>query len=41
MNTSALILMITVQVTVTLVTAYFFWRVLNTPMKKEDGDIMN
>lgn len=33
--------MITVQVTVTIVTAYFFWRVWNTPMKKEEGDIMN
>lgn len=33
--------MITVQVTVTLVTAYFFWRVLNIPMKKEDGENIN
>jgi hypothetical protein len=36
MNSSALILMVSVQVTVTLITAYFFWKVLNTPQKKED-----
>lgn len=33
MNTTALILMVTVQVTVTAFTAYFFWRVLKTPPK--------
>ncbi|WP_169737612.1 hypothetical protein [Thermonema rossianum] len=35
MTTSALITMITVQGTVTLVTAYLFWRVLTTPPKPE------
>lgn len=36
MNTSALLLMVFVQVSVTLITGYFFWRVLRTPMKKEE-----
>ncbi len=35
MSTSALITMILVQVTVTAITAYFFWRVLKTPPKPE------
>ncbi|GIV38479.1 MAG: hypothetical protein KatS3mg033_0279 [Thermonema sp.] len=35
MTTSALITMITVQGSVTLVTAYLFWRVLTTPPKPE------
>ncbi len=35
MTTSALILMITVQVTVTAVTAYFFIKVLRTPENTE------
>lgn len=35
MNTSALILMVVTQVTVTAVTVYFFFRVLNTPQKPE------
>lgn len=35
MSTSALITMILVQVTVTLVTAYFFIKVLRTPPKPE------
>jgi hypothetical protein len=35
MSTSALITMISVQVSVTVVTAYFFWKVLRTPPKPE------
>lgn len=35
MNTSALILMLLVQITVTCVTCYFFWKVLKTPPKPE------
>lgn len=35
MNTSALIMMITTEVIVTLVTVYFFLRVLKTPPKPE------
>ncbi len=35
MNTSALIMMITTEVIVTLVTGYFFLRVLKTPPKHE------
>ncbi len=35
MNTSALVLMLTVQVTVACVTGYFFWKVLKTPPKPE------
>jgi nitrogen fixation-related uncharacterized protein len=31
MNASALILMIVVQVSVTCITGYFFWRVLKSP----------
>lgn len=45
LNASALILMITVQVTVTAFTVYFFWKVLKTPAKgfeehPEDPDEM-
>jgi heme/copper-type cytochrome/quinol oxidase subunit 2 len=36
MNSTALVLMATVQITVTLITAYFFWRVYNSPEKKEE-----
>ena len=35
MTTSALITMIVVQVSVTLITAYFFRKVLKTPPKPE------
>lgn len=35
MSTSALITMILVQVTVTVVTAYFFFKVLRTPPNPE------
>jgi len=35
MNTSALVLMLMVQVTVACITAYFFWKVLKTPPKPE------
>lgn len=35
MSTSALITMISVQVSVTVITAYFFWKVLRTPQKPE------
>ncbi len=38
MNTSALILMVITQVTVTLVTFYFFLKVLRTPHQKDDED---
>lgn len=38
MNTSALILMVTVQVIVTAITVYFFWRVLKTPPKTDTED---
>lgn len=41
MNTSALILMVTVQVTVTSITTYFFWRVLKTPPKTDTDDSVN
>lgn len=36
MSTSALIFMVVVQVTVTIVTAYFFIRVLRTPPKTDE-----
>jgi hypothetical protein len=35
MTSSALILMVVVQVSVTIVTAFFFWKVLSTPPKPE------
>lgn len=35
MTTGAFILMVTVQVTVTVITAYFFWKVLKAPLKPE------
>jgi heme/copper-type cytochrome/quinol oxidase subunit 2 len=35
MNTDALITMLAVQIPVTLITIYFFWKVLKTPPKKE------
>ena len=35
MTTSALILMISVQVMVTAITGYFFWKVLKTPPNPE------
>lgn len=35
MSTSALITMVSVQVSVTAITAYFFWKVLKTPPKPE------
>lgn len=35
MNTSALIMMVLTQVTVTAVTVFFFWKVLKTPPKQE------
>lgn len=35
MTTAAFVLMVTVQLTVTIVTAYFFWKVLNTPPRPE------
>jgi nitrogen fixation-related uncharacterized protein len=33
MSTTALIIMVTVQILVTCTTGYFFWRVLKTPPK--------
>jgi hypothetical protein len=35
MTSGALILMVTVQVIVTLITGYFFYKVLRTPSKPE------
>jgi hypothetical protein len=35
MTPAALTMMLFAQVTVTVVTLYFFWRVLTTPPKKE------
>lgn len=35
MNTSAMILMATVQIIVIAITGYFFWKVLKTPAKTE------
>lgn len=35
MNTTALVLMLTVQITVTCITLYFFWKVLKTPPRPE------
>lgn len=35
MTTGALILMISVQATVTIITGYFFYKVLKTPPKPE------
>jgi heme/copper-type cytochrome/quinol oxidase subunit 2 len=35
MTTGAFILMVTVQLTVTIITAYFFWKVLKSPLKPE------
>lgn len=35
MNSTALILMVTVQATVLCITGYFFYRVLTTPAKPE------
>ena len=35
MNTSALITMLFVEITVTVITVYFFWKVLTTPPKRE------
>lgn len=35
MNTTALILMLTVQIAVTCITLYFFWKVLKTPPRPE------
>ena len=35
MSTGAIIFMVTVQATVTIVTAYFFIRVLRTPPKSD------
>ncbi len=38
MNPVAAILMITVQLTVTAMTGYFFWRVLKAPPKSDTPD---
>lgn len=35
MNSTALIMMLVTQITVTAITAYFFYRVLTTPPKPE------
>lgn len=41
MNTSALILMISVQGFVTFVTTYFLIRVLRTPPKSKNGELQD
>jgi len=38
MNPVAVILMTVVQLTVTAITGYFFWRVLKTPQKPDDSE---
>jgi hypothetical protein len=38
MTTSALVLMLTTMVTVTLFTGYFFWKVVRTPPKPDTDD---
>lgn len=35
MTTGAFVLMVTVQVTVTVITGYFFWKVLQSPARPE------
>lgn len=40
MGTLALILMISVQITVTLITAYFFYKVLSAPMDEGEHTSM-
>jgi hypothetical protein len=35
MSTGAFVLMVAVQLTVTLITGFFFWKVLKTPPKAE------
>lgn len=39
MTTAALLTMIIVQLSVTLITAYFFIKVLRKPLKKDPGTI--
>ena len=41
MSTGAIITMIVVQVSVTIVTAYFFMKVLKTPQKKDTTEGIN
>lgn len=36
MSTSAIITMLLVQVSVTIITGYFFWKVLKSPPKPEE-----
>lgn len=38
MNTSALITMLVAEISIALITGYFFWRVLKTPPKKDDDN---
>ncbi len=35
MNTSALLMMLVTEVAITLITGYFFWKVLITPARQE------
>ena len=39
MNTSALIMMLVTEITITCVTGYFFYRVLKTPPKDESEGV--
>jgi hypothetical protein len=41
MNSSALIIMLTVQITVTIITAYFFYKVLTAPKRSEPDSYSN
>jgi hypothetical protein len=41
MSVTAFILMVLVQGTVTILTGYFFWRVLRTPPKAEPDSYEN
>ncbi|HMR44536.1 MAG TPA: hypothetical protein PKC40_11915 [Saprospiraceae bacterium] len=40
MNAAALLMMVTAQVLVTGFTAYFFYKVLTTPPKADDGEMI-
>jgi hypothetical protein len=41
MSTSALITMVVTEVAITVITVYFFWKVLKTPPKPEPDSYVN
>jgi hypothetical protein len=41
MSTSALITMVVTEVAITVITGYFFWKVLKTPPKPEPDSYTN